>query len=46
MSVRLPEMKMHARGEDSKDDELETTHGCAFRVLLVGVHSRIGISYL
>lgn len=34
----MPEMEMHARGEDREDDELETVHGC----LLVGIQSRIG----
>lgn len=41
MSVRLPEMKVHARGEDCKDHELKTICGCTFRVLLVGIHSRM-----
>jgi hypothetical protein len=30
LSLHLPEMAVHARGEDRKDYELETVRGCTF----------------
>jgi hypothetical protein len=35
MSVHLPEMEVHACGEDCEDHELETVRGCK----LVGIRS-------
>jgi hypothetical protein len=46
MLVHPPEMEVQVRGEHCKDRELETVSGCTFQLLLVGVCSGSGGSYL
>jgi hypothetical protein len=41
MSAHPPEMEMQTCGEDCKDCELDTAGGRVFRVLLVGVRSKM-----
>ena len=39
--VDMPEMQVHACGEDREDDELETVYGCVWEMLLVRLRRRI-----